>query len=94
MSRRRFALGLLNRNSLLWLQKGRGDGSGAYRGAHWHTTGEVAAVMESLPVTDVRYSFGVFLPGGRAVARMVERALPAVLPLGSFMAVSGAADRA
>ena len=76
VSRRRFALGLLNRNSLLWLQKGRGGGSGAYRGAHWHTVAEIAAVLRSLPVTDVRYSFGVYLPGGGAAARVIERALP------------------
>ena len=41
VSRRRFALGLLNRNSLLWLQKGRRGGSGAYRRAHWHGSGDV-----------------------------------------------------
>lgn len=92
VSRRRFALGLLNRNSILWLRKGRGGGLGAYRGAHWHTAAEIAAVLGHLPVTDVRYSFGVFLPGGSAVARMTEQALPSVLPLGSFMAVSGEAD--
>ncbi len=89
VSRRRFALGLLNRNSLLWLQKGRGGGSGAYRGAHWHTAAEIAPVLKSLPVTDVRYAFGVFLPGGSAMARLAERALPATLPMGSFMAVFG-----
>lgn len=93
VSRHRFALGLLNRSSLLWLQKGHGGGSGAYRGAHWHTAAEIAPVLQSLPVTDVHYSFGVFFPGGRAVARMIERTLPAVLPLGSFMAVSGAVHR-
>ena len=42
---RRFALGLLNRKSVLWLQKGRGGGLGAYRDAHWHTTAEIAAVL-------------------------------------------------
>ncbi|HMO48108.1 MAG TPA: class I SAM-dependent methyltransferase [Rubrivivax sp.] len=89
VSRRRFALGLLNRNSLLWLQKGRGGGFGAYRGAHWHTTAEIATVLQSLPVTDVRCAFGVFLPGGSAMARLAERALPAMLPIGGFMAVFG-----
>lgn len=33
VARRRVAVGLLNRNSLLYLEKGRGDGKGAYRGA-------------------------------------------------------------
>jgi SAM-dependent methyltransferase len=89
VSRRRFTLGLLNRNSLLWLQKGRAGGSGAYRGAHWHTTAEIAAVLQSLPVSDVRFSFGVFLPGGSAAARATERALPSILPVGAFMTVAG-----
>ena len=89
VSRRRFVLGLLNRNSLLWLQKGRGGGSGAYRGAHWHTVAEIALVIRSLHVTDVRYSFGVFLPAGNAVARVAERALPSMLPIGAFMTVVG-----
>lgn len=92
VGRLRFALGLLNRNSLLWLQKGRGDGLGAYRGAHWHTTAEIAAALRCLPVKDVQYSFGVFLPSGDAVAKMAERVLPSALPLGAFMAVSGATD--
>ncbi|MEZ5615270.1 MAG: class I SAM-dependent methyltransferase [Rhodocyclaceae bacterium] len=34
VARRRVALGLLNRRSLLWLDKGRGEGRGAYGGAH------------------------------------------------------------
>jgi SAM-dependent methyltransferase len=89
VSRRQFALGLLNRNSLLWLQKGRGGGSGAYRGAHWHTVAEIAPVLQSLPVTDVRYAFGVFLPAGSAMARLAERSLPATLRIGAFMAVFG-----
>lgn len=89
VSRGQFVLGLLNRNSLLWLQKGRGGGSGAYRGAHWHTTAEIAPALQSLPVTEVRYAFGVFLPGGSAMARLTERALPAMLPMGAFMAVLG-----
>jgi len=33
VARRRFAIGWLNRDSLLYRQKGRGGGSGAYRGA-------------------------------------------------------------
>lgn len=89
VSRHRFALGLLNRNSLLWLHKGCRGGSGTYRGAHWHTATEVAPVLQSLPVSDVRYAFGVFLPGGSAMARLAEPALPAMLPMGAFMAVFG-----
>lgn len=93
VSRSRFALGLLNRDSLLWLRKGRAGGSGAYRGALWHTSDEMADALRDLSVTNVRYFYGVFLPSGRAVARMVERMLPAALPLGSFMVVSGDTQR-
>lgn len=89
VSRGRFALGLLNRNSLLWLRKSGGGGLGAYRGAHGHTTSEVAGVLRRLPVAEVRYSFGVFLPGGGAMARVAECTLPAALPIGSFMVASG-----
>lgn len=45
VTRRRFALGLLNRRSLLWRSKGRHGGTGGYRGAHWHTIGEVRALF-------------------------------------------------
>lgn len=90
--RRRFVLGLLNHYSVLRLQKGRGGGLGAYRGAHWHTAAEITAVVGSLSVTDVRFSFGVFLPGSGAAARIVERTMSSRLPLGSFMVVSGAID--
>jgi SAM-dependent methyltransferase len=89
VSRRRFVLGLLNRNSLLWLRRGRKGGQGGYRGAHWHTRAEVDAVVRRLPVLDVRYRYGIFLPSGSVIARAWEQLIPAVLPLGSFMAVCG-----
>jgi hypothetical protein len=53
----------------------------------------VTAVLNGLPVTGVRLSYGVFVPSGGTVARITERALPSALPLGSFMAVSGEAKR-
>lgn len=90
VSRHRFALGLLNRHSFLWLAKGRDGGRDAYRGAHWQTSAEICTALGELPASNVRYSFGVFVPGGGVVARLTERALPAALPLGSFMVVSGA----
>jgi SAM-dependent methyltransferase len=40
VTRRRLVVGLLNRHSLLWREKGRGPGSCAYRGARWHTPAE------------------------------------------------------
>ena len=93
VSRRRFVLGLLNRHSLLWLDKGRQGGRGAYRGAHWHTHAEVADALRALPVRHVQYRYGVFLPSCSGVARAVERGLPSGLPLGSFLAVAADVSR-
>jgi len=47
VARRRVAIGLLNRRSLLWFRKGRRGGSGGYRGARWHTTKEAVAAVAS-----------------------------------------------
>ncbi|MBZ0092006.1 MAG: methyltransferase domain-containing protein, partial [Sulfuricellaceae bacterium] len=84
VTRRRFALGLLNRASLLYWQKGRQGGTGAYRGAHWHTANEIRALLERLPVNNVAVRSGVFLPAGGSLGRWMERALPGCLPIGSF----------
>lgn len=89
VSRRRFVVGLLNRHSLLWLDKGRQGGSGAYQGAHWHTRAEIGNVLRLQPVRNLQYRYGVFLPSGSKVARALERSLPLGLPLGSFFAVAG-----
>lgn len=89
VARRGVALGLLNRHSLLWREKGRGGGSGAYRGAHWHTRSEVAACLRQLPLRNVRYASAVSLPSGTSAARALERLLPDGWPWGSFLLVSG-----
>jgi SAM-dependent methyltransferase len=89
---RRFAVGLLNRRSLLWRGKGRSGGSGAYQGAHWHTRQEILGALAGLPVVDVRIDTAVLLPGGSRLARLAERFLAGWIPLGSFLVVSG--DRA
>lgn len=88
VSRRRIVLGLLNRNSLLWHEKGQAGGQGAYRGAHWHTADEVRAVLAALPVRNVQVRTAVFLPSGSGFARTLEQALPASLPYGGFLAIS------
>jgi len=85
VTRRRIAIGLLNRHSLLYWQKGRGGGSGAYRGAHWHTPVEARALFDGLPVHGVTLCTGVFLPGAAPAARALERVAPRGLPLGAFM---------
>jgi len=89
VARRGFALGLLNRHSLLWRDKGRDGGQGAYRGAHWHTRGEIAACLRQLPVRNVRFATAVSLPSGTPFARALERLLPGAWPWGSFLLVSG-----
>jgi SAM-dependent methyltransferase len=89
VSRGRFVLGLLNRHSLLWRDKGRDGGRGAYRGVHWHTRAEIECALQALPVRAAQFRYGVYLPSGSRIARALERALPAELPLGSFLAVAG-----
>lgn len=89
VTRHRFALGLLNRHSLLWRDKGQGGGSGAYRGAHWHTRSELAACLRQLPVRKLRWASAVTLPSGTRPAQTVESLLPAAWPWGSFLLVSG-----
>jgi SAM-dependent methyltransferase len=89
VARRGIALGLLNRRSLLYLQKGRGGGSGAYRGAHWHTPREARALLEALPLRNVQARCAVFLPSGSTAARWLEPRVPGELPLGGFIAASG-----
>jgi SAM-dependent methyltransferase len=85
VTRRRLALGLLNRHSVLYLQKGRGGDAGAYRGAHWHTAAEVRTLFAPLPVRDLRLASAIFLPGGGTIARRAEALLPGRLPLGGFL---------
>ena len=89
VTRRRFAVGLLNRASLLYLQKGRHGGSGAYRGARWHDKNEVRALFSGLPVRDLAVHSAIFAPSGGPVARMAESLLPCTLPLGALIVVSG-----
>jgi len=89
VSRGRFAIGMLNRRSLLWRDKGRNGGSGAYRGACWVTPEELRDSVAGLPVTDVRVSSAVFLPSGSLLARAVECLLPAHLAIGGLVVLSG-----
>jgi SAM-dependent methyltransferase len=88
VARKGIAVGLLNRRSLLYLQKGRRGGSGAYRGAHWHTPGELRALLEGLALAAVQIGCAVFLPSGSAAARRLEPRIPADVLLGGFIAAS------
>ena len=89
VTRKRFAIGLLNRHSLLYLQKGRAGWSGSYRGAHWHTPRELQALFDEVSATNLTFRFAVFLPDGGPIARSVEPLIPHRLPLGAFVAVAG-----
>jgi ubiquinone/menaquinone biosynthesis C-methylase UbiE len=89
VTRRRFAIGLLNRASLLYLQKGQSGEQGAYRGAHWHTAAEVRRLFAPLPVTHFTLRTAIFLPSATKLARVCEWCLPAHLPWGAFLVVAG-----
>ncbi|QIT55259.1 class I SAM-dependent methyltransferase [Aquisalimonas sp. 2447] len=87
VARRRVAMGLLNRRSVLWFRKGRNGGSGSYQGAHWHTTAEAAELFEGLPVKNVHVRTAVHLPGGGRLAQCAEPVWPQWLRTGAFVLV-------
>ena len=89
VTRKRFVLGLLNRHSMLYRQKGRDGGIGAYRGAHWHTVSEVYDLMQSVAARDVLVRTALFVPSAGVAARVIERLAPNLLPWGAFIAVVG-----
>lgn len=88
VTRRRFVLELLNRQSLLYREKGSGGGQGDYRGAHWHTGREVSDLLSGLP-EGISMKTAIFLPGGTIFSRTVESLLSTSLPWGTFLMVSG-----
>ncbi|MEW6489096.1 MAG: methyltransferase domain-containing protein [Thermodesulfobacteriota bacterium] len=89
VTRRRFAVGLLNRQSLLYRRKGKDGGSGSYRGAVWHRPREAKGLFRGLLATDLSVRTAVFLPSGNPWARGAERLLPSFLPWGGLLVVSG-----
>lgn len=89
VTRKRFVLGLLNRRSVLYLQKGRGGGKGAYAGAHWHSVAEIRALLEAMPVRQVLVRSAIVLPQANALARALEPHWPGWMHCGGFLAVAG-----
>lgn len=87
VTRKRIVLGLLNRHSLLYWKKGRGGGSGAYRGAHWHSAREIRQTLQQLGVTGIDLYSAVYLPSGGVLSRAAEHLLNRRILLGAFMAV-------
>lgn len=89
VTKRRFVLGLLNRNSLLYCGKGRQGGTGAYQGARWHTAHEISDLLTLLPVNHITIRNGIFCPDGGKMGQWLERIVPDRMPLGAFLAVAG-----
>ena len=94
VTRARFAIGVLNRTSLLWRDKGRGVGTGAYHGAHSHMRAELRTALDNLPVNNPRLRTAIFVPSGSGIARVTEYVLPNTLPWGGFLVVTGEVTRA
>jgi SAM-dependent methyltransferase len=89
VTRKRFAIGLLNRRSLLWHDKGRHGGSSAYHGARWLSLDAFLDSVRESPVANVRMRYAVYLPSGSSTARTVERWLPGIVPGGGFLVLAG-----
>jgi SAM-dependent methyltransferase len=90
VTRKRFAIGLLNRHSILYLRKGRRGGSGAYRGARWHTERQIRALFDGLPVTSLEIDSAVLMPSGDWLAQRAEMMLPGQHRFGAFIVVAAA----
>jgi SAM-dependent methyltransferase len=87
VARQRVVLGLLNRNSLLWICK---RGAGSYVGAHWHTRGEARALLVNAGLGAIHVGNAIHCPEGGEAARWIGSLIPDVLPGGSFLGVAGA----
>lgn len=89
VARRRIAIGLLNRDSLLWFAKGRDGGRGAYRGAHWHTRRELERLFAGQPARNLALRTAIMLPRGGRLARWAEPHLERAAPCcGAFLAAA------
>lgn len=89
VSRGRVALGLLNRRSILFFQKARRGGSGAYRGAHWHTANELRRLFALCELRLVALRSAIHLPGAGRWARWVERGIGSHVLTGAFFLAIG-----
>jgi ubiquinone/menaquinone biosynthesis C-methylase UbiE len=89
VARRRFAIGFLNRHSLLYIQKGRRGGQGGYRGANWQTMQESLELFRNQPVQNLRAYTAIQIPSGGPLARLLETRWMSALPFGAFIVVAG-----
>lgn len=86
VSRHGVALGLLNRNSLLYVKK---HDKGEYAGARWDTWPVVRQWIAQLAPQAVahRHKTAILLPNSGMLAHIVEYLLSGMLPWGGFLAV-------
>jgi SAM-dependent methyltransferase len=89
--RRRFAIGVLNRHSLLWRKQGRSGGTGAYVGARWHEPSQLLDLFRVAPVANLKLHSAVHIPSGGPVARTAEPILQRLFLSGALLVVSGEA---
>lgn len=92
VTRRRIVLGLLNRHSLLYWQKGRRGGHGAYAGARWHTAREASLLLVHANLRNILARSAIYLPGGGIVARFAEKAMRRGPLIGGFLLVAADVD--
>ncbi len=86
VARRRVALGLLNRRSVLHWQRSNSSG---YAGARWHEAAEARKLLADAGIGGIQSASAVFLPSGGALAQALEGLIPASLPIGGFLAFAG-----
>lgn len=91
VARRRVALGLLNRRSLLHRQRRKSSG---YAGARWHEAAEARALLAAAGMRTIQSASAIFLPSGGALAQTLEGLIPATLSIGGFLALAGDAPAA
>lgn len=86
VARRRLALGLLNRRSLLYFQKRHTQ---SYVRARWHSGAEARTLLADAGDRNLTVRSALFVPDGKLPARMLEHCLSSRLSLGGFLAVAG-----
>lgn len=88
VSRHRIVVGVLNKNSVLYRDKGRCGGTGAHQTAQWFEKKQIAEVLKVLPVKNVEFRSVIFLPSGSFIARTIEHLTPATLTFGGILMFS------
>lgn len=90
VTRRGFAVALLNRQSLLYQKKGRpGADGGGYQKACWHNSDDAHRLFKGLNVTDLRLTSAIFLPLNGPTTRLIDSIIPNRLLLGGFLLITG-----